>query len=72
MTTKFQTPQTRRPNRADHVWIYLNHKGCFKCVLCGAVAWGTPPPYPTLESWMPKCYEELTEEERLMCVDKGP
>ena len=69
MAAKYQTVQTRKPNRADHVWFYLKFRGYHKCVLCGAMTPDMPPPVPTPDAWMPYKYEKLTDEERAMCKE---
>ena len=62
---RFQTPASRRPiDRTDHVWFAVGTR--FKCCLCGAVCF-EPPPYPTPPNWVSTRFEELTDEERLLC-----
>ncbi len=62
----YQTPDTRRPDRADHIW-FLRPGGGYKCCLCGAVT-TAPPPYPTPTAWSPDDYElPLTPTERRVC-----
>ena len=63
----FQKAGDRRLNRSDHVWSA--RPGGWMCVLCGAVAKGTPPDYPT-SGWMPETYEPLTDAERELGRDK--
>ncbi len=66
----FQTIDQRKPNRADHVWLYLKYRGHHKCVLCGAITPELPPPYPTDPNWLPIRYEKLTGEELVMCPER--
>lgn len=63
----FQTPQTKSPDRKDHVWVRrFNQKEEaweWKCCLCGAVC-SEPPDYPTDTGWEPDRYERLTNADR--------
>lgn len=61
----YQTTDTPKPDRTDHVWIKVINKHEFKCCLCGAVTNTIPPNYPTPMEWIPKLgYEKLTPAER--------
>lgn len=62
---KFQTPDTPRADRGDHVWAWSGPRGCYLCVLCGGVT-GSPPPAPTDEDWMPDKYVRLGGDERAL------
>lgn len=60
----FQKVGQRKVDRKDHIWFKQDN--IFKCCLCGATT-GVPPNYPTPPDWVPKTFQLLTAEERLMC-----
>ena len=62
-----QTPKTKYPNRADHIWTRKSADE-YKCVLCGAITFQrVPPNHPTDPEWVPLRYEKLTDDEKLLC-----
>jgi hypothetical protein len=70
----FQTVRSARVYRGDHVWVQGEAAGGaarFKCVLCGAVCVGWPPPYPTRPDWQAERYEPLTDAERALAPFRG-
>jgi hypothetical protein len=64
---KFQTPETDRPDRKDHIWVAVSHEGLrlgWKCILCGARTRSEPPAPGAAGNWCPDTYEPLTPAER--------
>lgn len=67
----FYTTADPKVNRNHHVWLLYDPKAHgragAKCVLCGAIAEGTPPAIADEEEFSPERYEPLTEAERKCC-----
>lgn len=66
----YQTEQTRRIDRKDHVWHNRHNRG-WKCLLCGGITLELPPDYPTADDFTPIRYEPLTKEERALVPFRG-
>lgn len=64
-----QTTQDHYPDRADHIWLRVRADR-YKCCLCGGVTYREPPPYPTPASWSPETYEPLTDQERMLVMER--
>lgn len=62
----FQTPKSRKLDRADHVWTTHYGRSGWICCLCGALT-TRPPDYPTPGDWLPTEFVKLTDAERALC-----